>query len=69
MNMTDKMSTSELKEFLLHEISLAVYRQQKSCLNCSHFEDATQLCTLAALIPPPKIAVVGCEKYEQRIPF
>lgn len=64
-----EMSIAEWSKFIQQEVSLMIDRKSKNCLNCMHFDDDTQLCNLVGQMPPPKIAVHGCEKWDEEIPF
>lgn len=63
------LTIREFADFIRREISLFVEARTKNCLECDHFDEATQECRIARKVPPPKIAVKGCEMYEEKIPF
>lgn len=40
-----------------------------SCLNCLYWDEPKDQCEKYQARPPLKIAVIGCDTYEQDIPF
>lgn len=64
------MSSSDLRGELASEITQAVRKLIPSCLTCSHFTEATELCEAATppARPPAKIIANGCPAYDD-IPF
>lgn len=63
------LTINEWSKLIRDEVALLVDRKSRNCLNCMHFDDATQMCRLANAIPPPKVAVNGCEMWDEEIPF
>jgi len=41
----------------------------KTCLNCYHFEEKSELCALVKARPPARIIAQGCEYHTDEIPF
>jgi hypothetical protein len=39
------------------------------CLNCDHWNREKQWCNKWNVLPPLEVIVVGCEDYENAIPF
>ncbi len=64
-----ELTTRELADFIRDEIALLLDRKGRNCLNCEHFVNDSQECSLVGKMPPPKIAVRGCEKFLELIPF
>lgn len=64
-----ELTIKEWADFITHEVELLLDRKSRNCLICEHFDNASQECRLAGAIPPPKIAVKGCEKFLEQIPF
>lgn len=44
-------------------------RLYRSCLTCQHFEEATEICRIAAARPPARVIAMGCPKYFEQPPF
>lgn len=40
-----------------------------NCVNCANFDLPNDICDKAGIRPPTKVIVVGCEKWEDIIPF
>ena len=59
----------ELSFNLLPVIQEAINKATKTCVNCHHFEPDKEICLLANARPPIKVAVVGCEQWDEAIPF
>lgn len=57
-------------ESALHKIANEnhIYR---SCINCIHFREKTELCNLANQRPPARVIVFGCKEWmdKDQIPF
>lgn len=41
----------------------------RTCVNCDHWQDDKQLCSMWNSLPPAKVIVVGCDKHTDLIPF
>lgn len=63
------LSIKEWSDIIANEVALLLDRKSRNCVVCDHFDQATQFCRLANQMPPPRVAVVGCEKFEEVIPF
>lgn len=50
-------------------IRAAIDSASKSCLNCIHFNEKSELCGRCNQRPPARIIVLGCEQHEDEIPF
>ena len=44
-------------------------RATRTCLNCTQFNEATELCGRCNMRPPARIIVSGCDQHEDEIPF
>lgn len=64
-----QLTVSEWSEFIKNEIELMLDRKRRNCLGCINFVGDSQLCGLNGQMPPPKIAINGCELWEEEIPF
>lgn len=64
-----QLTISEWRDLIVEEIDAALNRKSKNCLNCMFFVNDTQICSLAGVVPPPRIAVNACEKWDEEIPF
>lgn len=54
---------------LLSELEAILDRRTKTCVNCLHFQQDVEICSLAQVRPPAKIIAAGCEKHDEDIPF
>lgn len=63
------LTIREWADMIRDEVELLLVRQTRTCMNCANFERDSEICRLAGVRPPIKIAVVGCEKHEEDIPF
>jgi hypothetical protein len=41
----------------------------RSCLNCDHFDEPSELCKKYGGRPPAKIIAFGCNGYDEKVPF
>lgn len=65
MDIIDALATMARESFVN-----ALQDATRTCLNCEHFlPDNGEKCGLNNLVPPPSIAVVGCECHLDKIPF
>lgn len=44
-------------------------RLYRSCLTCQHFDEPTEVCSLAGARPPARVIAIGCPKYFEVPPF
>ena len=49
------------------EIHVEVSR--RTCVNCEHFDQASEFCALAGSRPPAKVIAYACEHWLEDIPF
>jgi len=56
-------------EDAIAELKCFLDKYKHDCLSCDHWDDKKDVCNLYKALPPPKIIVNGCEKFDQRIPF
>ena len=49
--------------------SLLAAQVVHSCLNCEHFVQEPDKCTLYKTMPPAKVIYFGCPSWEGEIPF
>lgn len=64
-----QMTINEWSDLIRNEIAMMIDQKSKNCLNCLQFDHKEQLCYQAKQMPPPRIAVTGCELWEEEIPF
>jgi hypothetical protein len=50
-------------------IRAAIYALTKNCVSCEFFDQNKEFCNLHKAKPPAKVIVIGCDKYENEIPF
>lgn len=41
----------------------------RSCINCEHFNEEKELCSMFNARPPARIIALGCEHHIDEIPF
>ena len=63
------------REFFLRRLCL-IFKAQlydaglfQSCLNCVHFNEASELCGLVNQRPPARVIALGCPQHSDEIPF
>ena len=67
----------EKRELVIIEIAKelgAVMRKHldestRTCINCIHFNEPTEQCRLFKARPPARIIALGCDEYQDQIPF
>lgn len=64
----DRERLERVQSDLLHE-QLEHANVLHSCLNCELFDNDKQICLLAGIAPPPKVAARGCPSWTSIIPF
>lgn len=67
MQTENQAQALEIKLRLLHNELRRHFGTHKNCVNCEHF--VKDVCELAGQTPPPRIIVVGCEHWDEGIPF
>lgn len=67
--MTMPHDEGRLVSALLESIKRA--RLYRSCVTCTHFNEATEICALFELRPPARIIAAGCDdtNYSEVPPF
>lgn len=63
------LTINEWRNIIREEVDLLYKRYKSNCVNCLHFESDTQQCRLVGRMPPPKVVIVGCEYWDEEIPF
>jgi multimeric flavodoxin WrbA len=68
MNPADR---KHVRERLYLELMDLFLRERKfhTCVSCSNFEAATEVCRLAGQRPPAEVIVLGCPSYVSAPPF
>lgn len=71
---TKSLPRDELRFRLTNAIAEAVTMKDgstKSCINCSHFDEKTELCVKFQQRPPARVIALACPEYEDcdEIPF
>lgn len=69
INTIRSLTVTEWRDLIVKELEATLERKSRNCLNCLHFDRDTQFCRLAGKMPPPVIAVNGCESWDEEIPF
>lgn len=64
-----ELTVTEWANIIKQEVELLLRAKSRDCTNCRHLDADTQICRLAGKMPPPKIAVKGCEYHDEEIPF
>lgn len=56
---------------LVEQISELVDRARiyQTCLTCTNFDEATEICSLAKVRPPARVIAQGCSAYNEVPPF
>lgn len=63
------LTVTEWADIIREEVQLELQRATHNCESCEHFDEKSQLCRLANQMPPPRIAIHGCENWSELIPF
>lgn len=64
-----QQNIKEVAEYIIDELANTIERTTRTCLNCTHFYETTEICELAGSRPPAKVIAFGCPKFEEPIPF
>lgn len=51
------------------EVARAVVTSMETCVNCTHFDEPTEVCKLAQQRPPARVIAHGCPMYAAQPPF
>lgn len=68
---TRKQAVQDITNDLVIGIREALEAQTKTCLNCVHFNEPTEICTKFNQRPPARVIALSCEQHEDNhdIPF
>lgn len=64
-----QQALDEFAKTVANEIKHLLETSMKTCIRCEHFDEKPELCRLAEKRPPARIIALGCEKFEEPIPF
>ena len=64
-----KKAVADIVEQLMKGMEYRLNAATKTCLNCTHFIEHTELCKLASARPPARVIALGCSSHDDEVPF